>query len=51
MENNQISETASAAVVDESALTEEELKRLAIIFDVLIDVDFYLKYTKELTDD
>ena len=27
-------------------LTDEELKRLATVFDVLIDVDYYLKYTK-----
>lgn len=30
---------------DVPALTDEELKRLATVFDVLIDVDFYLNYT------
>jgi len=38
--------TANTAVNDEPVLTDEELKRLAAVFDVLIDVDYYLKYTK-----
>lgn len=38
--------TASTAVNDELVLTDEELKRLATVFDVLIDVDYYLNYTK-----
>lgn len=38
-------ELPSAAVNDELVLTDEELKRLATVFDVLIDVDYYLNYT------
>lgn len=39
-------ELLSTAVNDEPVLTDEELKRLATVFDVLIDVDYYLNYTK-----
>lgn len=46
MKQQSESEIASTAVVDEPVLSDEELKRLATIFDVFIDVDFYLKYTK-----
>lgn len=46
MISKSISEPVSTAVNDEPVLTDEELKRLATVFDVFIDVDFYLKYTK-----
>lgn len=46
MKQQSESEIPSTAVVDEPILSDEELKRLATIFDVFIDVDFYLKYTK-----
>lgn len=46
MENKSTSSPHSTAVNDELVLTEEELKRIATVFDVLIDVDFYLKHTK-----
>lgn len=46
MKQQSKSEIPSTAVVDEPILSDEELKRLATIFDVFIDVDFYLKYTK-----
>lgn len=46
MKQQSESEILSTAVVDEPVLSDEELKRLATIFDVFIDVDFYLKYTK-----
>ncbi len=38
-------ELSSTAVNDEPVLTDEELKRLASVFDVLIDIDYYLNYT------
>ena len=47
MKLQQNSVIPSTAVPDEPVLTDEELKRLAIVFDVLIDVDFYLNYTQE----
>lgn len=46
MINTSVSKQATTAVNDEPVLTDEELKRLATVFDVFIDVDFYLKYTK-----
>ena len=46
MENKFTSNPLSTAVNDESVLTDEELKRIATVFDVLIDVDYYLNYTK-----
>lgn len=46
MINKSVPDLASTAVNDEPVLTDEELKRLATVFDVFIDVDFYLKYTK-----
>lgn len=46
MINETTPELTSTAVIDEPVLTDEELKRLASVFDVLIDVDFYLNYTK-----
>lgn len=46
MENKSTSTLTSTAVNDEPILTDEELKRLATVFDVLIDVDYYLNYTK-----
>ena len=47
MKQQSESEILSTAVVDGPVLSDEELKRLATIFDVFIDVDFYLKYAKE----
>ena len=47
MKLQQNSVIPSTVVPDEPVLTDEELKRLAIVFDVLIDVDFYLNYTQE----
>lgn len=46
MVNKSTQSTASPVVNDEPVLTDEELKRLATVFDVLIDVDYYLNYTK-----
>ena len=46
MNNKEQPEPVSTDVADVPALTDEELKRLATVFDVLIDVDFYLNYTK-----
>lgn len=37
---------ANSAVNDELVLTDEEMKRLATIFDVLIEVAFQQKYKK-----
>lgn len=39
-------ELPSVAVNDEPVLTDDELKLLATVFDVFIDVDYYLNYTK-----
>ncbi len=44
--NNSISNLQNTDVNDEPVLTEEELKRLATVFDVLIDVDYYLNRTR-----
>ena len=46
MVNKSTSNLPSTAVNDEPVLTDEELKRLATVFDVLIDVDYYLNYAK-----
>jgi hypothetical protein len=46
MKQQSNSESASQPVPDEPVLTDEDLKRLATVFDVLIDVDYYLNYTK-----
>jgi hypothetical protein len=43
---------ASTAADDEPILTEQELKRLAQLLNVLMEVDFYLNRSKqEHTDD
>jgi len=45
-------EPGSPAVDDEPVLTEQELKRLAQLLDVLMEVDFYInRKQKEPTDD
>lgn len=46
MTNEAQPELADTGVNDAPTLTDEELKRMATIFDVLIDVDFYLNYTQ-----
>ena len=51
MEDKSTSNLPSTPVYDELVLADEELKRLATIFDVLIDVDFCLKHTKGLRSD
>ena len=46
MLSNPTQAQATTAVIDEPVLTDEDLKRLATLFDVLIDVDYYLNYMK-----
>ena len=48
MLSNPTQAPATTAVIDEPVLTDEDLKRLATVFDVLIDVDYYLNYMKEV---